>query len=69
MAQVNVADLTALAALHIQRGGDGAVCRAPRDDEEIAFGVASGYHIRDVLHDGRDFRGADAHHVSWLSGS
>ena len=37
--------------------------RAPRDNEQIAVGIASGNDVRDILDDGFDFCGANANHV------
>ncbi len=63
MAQVHVTDLAPGCALRVHRGGDRAMRRAPRYDQQVAMIVAGGDNIRNVLHDRRDFSGADAHHV------
>src|SRR5579864_17488 len=62
MAQMNVADLAALGALRVHSGGDGSMRRAPRDNQQIAVRIAGRLDFRNVLRDGRDLRGADAHH-------
>ena len=63
MAQMHVPDLAALCALRVQRRGNGTVRRAPGDNQQIAFRIAGGNDVGNVLHDGRNFCGADAHHV------
>src|SRR5258708_11437409 len=71
MAQMRVADAMTKFALRFYRGGDGAVGRAPRYDEQIAVGIACGNDVRNILKDGFDFCGADAHHifvVQWFVG-
>src|SRR6266478_3701757 len=63
MAQMDVADTCPEFALGFYGGGDGAVRGAPRYDQQIAFGIAYGNNIRNVLDDGFDFCGANANHV------
>src|SRR5438132_3344935 len=60
---MNVTDAMAERALRFHRGGDSAVSRAPRDNKQIAVGIASGNDVRDILDDGFDFCGANANHV------
>ena len=60
---MRVADFAAFRALGFDRGGDCAVSGAPRDDQQIALGIAGGFDIRNFLGDGRDLGGADTHHV------
>src|SRR6266481_4993960 len=63
MAQMDVTDTVAQFALRFHGGGDGAVSGAPRYDQQIAFEVACGNDVRNVLDDGFDFCGANANHV------
>ena len=51
-----------LARCGLQRGGDGAVGRAPGDDQQIAIGVARRNHVGNVLNDGFDLGRAHANH-------
>src|SRR5438477_7666268 len=60
---MDVADACPEFALGFYGGGDGAVRRTPRHDQQVAFGIAYGNDIRNILDDGFDFRGADANHV------
>src|SRR5690349_15472307 len=52
MAQMYVADAVAEFALGFYSCGDGAMRRAPGDDEQVAVGIAPGNSIRNVLRDG-----------------
>src|SRR5882762_2094603 len=60
---MQVADLTALGTLCLQRRGNRSTGRAPGDDEQIAFQIAVGKHIGNLLRDRCDLRGPDAHHI------
>ena len=61
--QVQVADLATLGTLRLQCRGNRSGRRAPGDDEQIAFQIAGGEHIGDLLRDRRDLRRPDAHHI------
>src|SRR5215831_5421613 len=63
MAQVNVADTMALSAHGFYRGSDGAVRRAPGDDQEIAIRIAGGDDVGNVLRDCFNFCCAQANHM------
>src|SRR2546429_9265201 len=60
---MQMADLTALGTLRLQRRGNRSTGRAPGDDEQIAFQIAGGKHIGNFLRDGRDLGSPDAHHI------
>ncbi len=68
MAQMRVADAMAQFALRFYGGGDSAVRRAPRYDQQIAVGIACGNDVRNILNDGFDFCGANANHVFVIQG-
>src|SRR2546423_10982741 len=63
MAKMYVTNLATLRALGLDRCGDRAVRGTPRDDQQITVRVARRLGVGNVLRYGRNFGGADAHHV------
>src|SRR2546423_5528344 len=68
MAKMYVSNLAALGALRLDRCGDGAVRRTPRDDQQITVWVACRLGVGNVLRYGRNLGSADAHHVFVVEG-
>src|SRR5258707_11256570 len=62
MAQVHVADFASLFTLFFHSLGYRAKRGTPGNQKQVAFGVAGGCYVGNVLTDGFHFRGADAHH-------
>src|SRR5690242_21275549 len=60
---MEMANLAASGASRLDGRGDGARGRPPGNDEQVAGGIAFRLYIRNVLDDGGNFCGADAHHV------
>ena len=63
IAQVQMANLASSGARRFDGRGDGAGSRAPRNDKQVACGIAFGQHIGNVLAHGGNFCRADTHHV------